>query len=136
MRWAALPGCLLLCLSAGLATGQGGEKESPLAQVVKEMLATMEKMTTSLSTVKDEATAEAARPDLRKAAASWLEVKHKAKNVKPPTQEEKDRLQREFRDKIQAAHKKLFGEIARVKGVPGGPKALAEISSALAKNSK
>ena len=136
MRPAALAGCLLVCLSVGLVSAQGDGQETPLTQVVKEMLATMEKMTTSLSSVKDEATAEAARPDLRKAAASWIDVKEKAKKVKPPSQEEKDRLQKEYREKIQAAHKKLFGEIARVKGVPGGAKALAEITTALGKNSK
>ena len=136
MRWAALAGCLLLTLSVGLLSAAGADQEAPLAQVIKEMLAAMDKMTASLSTVKDESSADAARPELRKAAASWLEVKQKAKNVKPPSQEEKDRLQKEYRQKIEAAHKKLFGEIARVKGVPGGPKALAEISTALGKNSK
>jgi len=47
--------------------------------------------------------------------------------MKPPSKEESERLKKAYKEKIEATHKKLFGEIARVKKVPGGSDALKEI---------
>jgi hypothetical protein len=91
----------------------------------------MERMTTSLGTIKDEETAKAARPELRKAAEHFVTIRKKADILKPPTKEEKDRLEKEFRPKLDEATKKLLAEIGRVEPVPGGKEALKEIRAAV-----
>jgi len=127
MKCAPLFGCGLLGLSGLVLAGSSGAGEAKLADVVKEMLDTMEKMTTSLGAIKDEATAKTATPDLRKAALHWKELYNKAEKIKPPSKQESERLKKAYKEKIEATHKKLFGEIARVKNVPGGRDALKEI---------
>ena len=138
MNRTALAGVAMMMVSVCLLAA--AEQNGPaLADIVKEVLATMDKMTSQLSTIKDEPSAEAARPELRKSAAVWSELHTKAQNAKPPSKDERDRLQKEYREKLMEANKKLLAEIARVKGVPGGRKALdevKEISSAIKKSPK
>jgi hypothetical protein len=126
-------GVSLLILSGVVATSAADEPQASFADVVKEMLSTMEKITASLTAIRDEETAKSARPELLKAAAGWQEIVQKAAKMRPPTREEKERLEKEYKEKMQVAQKKLFAEIARVKGVPGGREALKEISAALGK---
>jgi peptidoglycan hydrolase CwlO-like protein len=128
-----LLGISLLALSSLVAVSAAQEGQATFADVIKEMLATMDKITGHLSGIMDEETAKAARPELVKAAAGWKDIRDKAAKMKPPTQEEKARLEKEYKQKLRVAQKKLFAEIARVKGVPGGRDALREISAALGK---
>ena len=62
-------GAAILLLTGAAALGQEGG--SPHEAVVKEMLGIMERMTAALAGVKDDATAEAARPELKKAAEQF-----------------------------------------------------------------
>lgn len=110
-----------------LAHGQG----SAFEEVVKEMLASMEKLTAVLETIKDEETAKAARPELRQAAGRWQELRKKADNLKPPSKEEKDRLEKEYKEKMQVALRKFLGHSKRVENVPGGKEALQDIAAIL-----
>ena len=104
--------------------------------VVKQMLDTMGSLTTTLATIRDDETAKSAQPDLRKAAGKWQLIKKKAEGLPPPSKEEKDRLAKEYRTKLEEAQKKLFGEVARVSTIPGGRAALLEVSSILGKKNK
>lgn len=102
-----------------------------LEDIVKSMLGAMDRLSSALSTIQDEDTARAAHPDLKKGAEEWLVLRKRAENVPPPTREEKVKLEKEFKGKIEEAQKKLFTEIARVQNVPGGKEALQEVSKAL-----
>src|SRR4051812_44174818 len=104
----------------GARAGDGSRFED----IVKQMLGTMENLTSTLSTVRDEETAKAAIPELRKAAGLWATVKKKAEALPPPPKEEKDRLAKLYKTKLEEAQKKLFGEVQRVQAVPGGRAAL------------
>ncbi len=128
-----LVGISLLALSGLAAASAADGTQASFADVVKEMLGAMEKMTASLAGIMDEETAKSARPELVKAAAGWQDIRQKAAKMKPPSRAEKERLEKEYKEKMQVAQKKLFAEIARVKGVPGGREALKEISTALGK---
>jgi len=99
--------------------------------VLKDMLGAMDKLTMTLSSVKDEDSAKAARPELQKNAQSFLAVRKKAEGMRPPNKEEKERLEKEYRPKIFESQKKLFAEIARVGTVPGGKEALKELGEVL-----
>ena len=128
MRRATLAGSSLLLMSAWIVAGPAAGGEPMLADIVKEVLETLDKITTTLKTVKDEQTAKAAVPDLRKGVARFKELRNKADKAKPPSKEENARLKKEYKDKIENTHKKLFAEIARVKKTPGGREALKEIT--------
>jgi hypothetical protein len=128
MRAKPVLGCGILALSILLSSGKAGGGESKLGEIIAEALATLDRITVSLATVKDEPTAKAAVPDLRKAAARWNEIRDRAEKEKPPSRDEQDRLKKRYTEKLQAADKKLKAEIARVKQLPGAEVALKEIS--------
>ena len=93
-------------------------------------------LTATLATIRDEETAKGAQPELRKTAAKWKLIKQKAEDLPPPSRQEKDRLEKQYKMKLEEAQKKLFGEVARVRMVSGGREALLEISSVLEKKAK
>jgi hypothetical protein len=126
----------VIVMSALAFYSQAEAGEARLADVIKEMLGTIDKLTVTLMTIKDEETAKSARPELRKSAAQWLLVREKAEKMKPPTKEEKERLEKEFKEKLIVAKKKLDGEIDRVKRLPGGKEALQEIRLVLDRKAK
>src|SRR5689334_22501904 len=129
-----LVGCSFLAVSGVLLSAQSGPAN--LEDVIKEILASMDQLTTSLKTVEDEKSAEAARPELRKAAERFVAVRTKAESIKPPAKEEKDRLEKEYKSKLFEAQKKLFGEIGRVKLLSGGQVALKEIRAVMESKKK
>jgi hypothetical protein len=133
MKCAPLVGCGLLVLSGWIVSGPVLGNEPKLADIVKEVLDTLDKITTTLATVKDEPTAKAAVPDLRKGVARFKELRTLADKAKPPSTEEKDRLKKEYKERLEKATAKAFAEIARVKKVPGGSEALKEINLVIKK---
>jgi hypothetical protein len=132
MRPAMTRGVALCLLSGALAVAGGPSFE----EVLKDMLGTMDKLSSTLAAIKDEAGAKAAVPELRSSADLWVKLRDKAEAMKPPSPEEKERLEKEYKAKMIAAQKKLFGEIDRVKTVEGGKEALKEISTVLTRKPK
>jgi hypothetical protein len=125
----------LFVMFALLPGVKGGDKVQ-FEDVIKQMLDTMGSLTTTLTTIRDEDTARSAQPDLRKAAGKWQLIKKKAEGLPPPSKEEKDRLAKQYKSKLEEAQKKLFGEVARVSAIAGGRQALLEISGVLEKKGK
>ena len=126
---------VVLILCAAVPEGHGGGKAT-FEDVVKQMLETMDSLTTTLATIKDGDTAKGAQPELRKIAGKWKLIKKSAEGLPPPAKEEKDRLTKLYKTKLEEAQKKLFGEAARVSAIPGGRDAILEISTVLEKKAK
>ncbi|MCI0381261.1 MAG: hypothetical protein L0215_27060 [Gemmataceae bacterium] len=124
-----------LSLSA-LLLSQARAGDNKIEDIVKDMLKTMDTITSTLATIKDQETAKSAKTDLRKAADRWNVLKKKAGDIAPPDKGEKDRLAKQYRMKLEEAQKKLFAEVLRVQGVAGGRDALLEIKNVLAKKDK
>jgi uncharacterized protein YnzC (UPF0291/DUF896 family) len=120
-------------LGAGVV---GATVGSPYEQTLKQALQGIDKIATTLETIKDEDSAAAARPDLKKAAESYLEAKTKAEKVQPPEKEEKARLEKLYRPRFEDAMKKMFTQVQRVETIPGGKDALKEIAAVLPKDKK
>lgn len=119
-------GIALFVLSVGVLVVAAGE-ESAYEMSLKQTIAALDKMTMTLATIKDEDTAQTARPELKKAVAAWTKVKMKAAELPPPEQAEKDRLAKEYRPKLDVAVKKFFTEVARVRKFPAGKEVLKDI---------
>jgi len=117
----------------GLA-GAGGAPTHD--DIIKQMLTTLDKIATTLASITNQESADAAKPELQKSAKEWLAVRAQAEKLPPPSREQKERLDKEFKEKLEGAQKKLAGEVIRLKNIPGGPDALKEIRSVLAKQMK
>ncbi|HEV2948546.1 MAG TPA: hypothetical protein VGX70_14315 [Gemmataceae bacterium] len=126
MKPAVVLGLALLALAVLVlpAPSQGG---SSYENVVKELIATLNMLTDVLGTVKDEPTARAAVPEVKKVMGRFDEINKKAKALPQPEKEEKDRITKLYRPKLQEAVRKEKAEAARVKSIPGG-KELVELT--------
>jgi hypothetical protein len=119
----------VLLLAAGpLVAAAAPAGEGSYENVVKDMLGTLEQITKVLSTVQDQGSADAARPELKKAAEKMLDLRKQADELKQPSKEEKDRLAKEYAPKFEAAVKKLQQQSIRVEAIPGGEAAVGELA--------
>jgi len=125
---------LLSCLWLPVELAHAGEGR--FEGVLKELVGSLDKLTSTLAGITDEESAKSAQPELRKLAAQWQLLMKKAEDVAPPTKEEKERLEKAYAAKLTEARRKLFGEVERVREVAGGREALKEIAGVLARKSK
>ena len=93
---------VLVALGACLMPLTAGE-ESSHELAVKQVIKSLDKLTVALSAVKDAETAQAARPELRKAVKDWTDLKAKTALLPPPDKAEKDRLAKEYKGKMDDA---------------------------------
>jgi hypothetical protein len=144
MQWIAFVAVLLLARPVAAQPPEKPDKnppkeaptDTPQGAVVKEMLGVIDKLTMALAGIKDATTAEAAKPELRKLAKAWTVVRDKAEKTPPPSKEEKARLEKDFKSQMELAQRKLFGEVGRVRNIPGTRDALEEIRSVLTRAMK
>ena len=124
----------MLCF-AWFGIAAAGEA-SPYEKSLQQVLDSFNKIGAKLVTIVDEDSALAAKPELRKAAESFIEARAKAEKLPPPEKDEKVRLEKQFKAKLDESMKKLTLEIRRVELVRGGKDALKEIDAVLKKDSK
>jgi hypothetical protein len=127
--WAAV---LTLFSVACVVAGEASPYEKALEKVVQSF----DKISDSLKTIIDEDSANTAKPELRKAADAFIAVRAKADQMQPPEKDEKIRLEKLFKPKMDASMKRMFTEMVRVELIPGGKEALKEISGVLKKPAK
>jgi hypothetical protein len=120
MRLAFLPGTVLLGLCVLALPAQDSEKTSPYEKILKEFIVSLDSLTGVLGAVKDEESAKAAVPEVKKLAARLGELSKKGKALRMPDKAEKERITKLYREKLETAVKKEIAEIARVKAIPGG----------------
>jgi hypothetical protein len=82
-----------------------------------------QRITDSLKTVKDVATAQAASGPVNQAFQELHELAEKNKDKKAK-QADIDAVEAEFRPREEAAQKQFLGELARIAGIPGALEAL------------
>ena len=114
----------------------GADGVSPYEQTIQKMIGNLETISGELKKIVDEESAAAAKPELRKAAAEWIETRAKADKLDPPEKAEKLRLEKLYKPKLEDALKKMFTEKGRVEVIPGGKDALKEIAGVLKKDGK
>lgn len=112
----------------------GAAGSSPHEKVIQEMIGSMDSIGVTLKTIIDEDTASAAKDPLRKAAKVWIEARVRAAKLQPPEREEKTRLEKVYKPKLEDSLRKMFTEVRRVENIPGGKEALKEIAGVLKKD--
>lgn len=123
---------IVLAAVAILGAGAG----SPYEKAMQKMIDSTDSIGTTLKTVIDEDSAAAAKQPLRAAAKNWIEARAKASKLAPPERDEKTRLEKLYKPKLEESLKKMFTEIRRVENIPGGKEALKEIAGVLKKDGK
>ena len=123
---------IVLAALAFLGAGEG----SPYEKTLQQMIASADSIGKTLKTIMDEDTAMASKPDLRKANTTWVEARDKAAKLEPPERDEKIRLEKLYKPKLEEALKTMFSEIRRVEVIPGGKDALKGIAGVLKKDGK
>ena len=82
---ACLVGVLVISAACGVAQdGAGtpkGEAKTAFEDVIKQMLETMDSLSTTLATIRDEETAKVAQVELRKATGKWQLIKKNAERL-------------------------------------------------------
>jgi len=134
MKTRTVVGGLTLAAAALLALTAPGRTQPPGHEaILKNMLTTLGDINKTLKDVKDEETATAARPVLRDAAKKLLALRKQADTLKQPEKQERDRLETEYRAKLEEALKEMRNQSVRVKALPGGFEAVQELAVARAK---
>jgi hypothetical protein len=113
----------LVCGLLSAADGCGDSHES----LVKEGVRILNDAADVLSTINDKAGVDAARPKLRDINQRWRENQDRADAMKKPTQQERQRLQREYSTEFETAGRRCRIEKTRVRRVPGGAAAIKEL---------
>jgi len=101
----------------------GGEHEG----VMKNMVAVCSDYAATLATVKDKATAEAAKPKLQGLALRMQAVQERMAALGEPPEAEKQRLKEKYEAAMAEAMQKMMTESMRVAMTPGANEVLREV---------
>jgi hypothetical protein len=126
-------GCIGLVIASLALLGAG---ESPYEKTLKAMIGAVDSIGITLKGISDEDTAQAAKPALRKANDAFVDARTMAGKLPPPEKEEKTRLEKIYKPKLEESLKRMFSETRRVELIPGGKDALKEIAGVLKKDEK
>ncbi|MBL8793538.1 MAG: hypothetical protein JNM56_06520 [Planctomycetia bacterium] len=116
---------LLLCV-----VGRGAAQDTHEV-LLKEMVGNLKEATNVLKGVKDEETAKAATPKVKKIAESMKETAKKLEKLGKPTKEQEAELEKKYKEDLGKLLKEFTGELLRVgKDVKGGEELLKAFQDA------
>jgi len=116
---------LIFACSALVVAQEGADAR--YEEVLQKLLGSINQIGKTLEGITDEKSADAARPDLRKATEEFRATRKKSEELAPPAPEVRERISKKYQPEFEKARKDLVGQVARVQRVPGGKAALAEI---------
>lgn len=95
--------------------------------VVRDQLRALDEMATIVESIRDQPSAEAARPRLRALRPRMEALRKRADALGQPTPEVRDRLQAKYRSEMERVTGRLSASMLRIIFVPGARDALAEL---------
>ena len=113
----AVMAMLLVC------SGCGDSREA----VAEDGMANMKELVATLDTVKDEASAKAAKPKLEKLVKQMNEIKERQTKLGDPTEAEMKSLMEKHGDEMEALQKKMVTVMMRIQFDPEIQKVLSDI---------
>ena len=102
-----------VCVAVALAAG-GCESKPTHESVTKESIDKMQQFADVLKTIKDEASAKAARPKLEKIKKEMDELKKKADTLGNPPPEVKKKLEEKYKKDMEKVSGELAGQMMRI----------------------
>jgi len=102
-------------------------QDASYEELLQKLLGSLTQITKTLEGITDEKSAETSRPDLRKATEEFRATRKKSEELAPPAAEVRERISKKYQPEFEKARKELVGQEARVRRIPGGKAALAEI---------
>lgn len=102
----ALTAVLMLFVVAGC----GDSRES----LAEESMSTMKDMVDTLETVKDEASAKAAKPKLQSIADKMKDIEKRQREIGMPNEKEMKELGAKYGKEMEEIQKKLMGQMMRI----------------------
>lgn len=120
-----LSASLILALSALVLAQEGADAK--YEEVLQKLLGSIGQINKTLETITDEKSADAARPELRKATEEFRATRKKSEDLAPPAAEVRERISKKYQPDFEKTRKELVAQVARVQRIPGGKAALAEI---------
>lgn len=112
----------MLMLMAG--PGCGGDTHESLAA---EVVPVMREMADTISTIKDEATAKAAKPKLERIAAKMKDLNTRREKLPAPTEAQTKAMIEKYGKEMEAAQRKMMGSLMAISGDPKIQEVLKDI---------
>jgi hypothetical protein len=106
-------------------------KELTYEEIVKQTLSSLNQLTKALEPVKDEASAKAALPDVKKAAEQFIAVRKKAEQLKQPDLAAKDELEKKYKKQLVKAVQEFRAKAREIQEVPGSQELLKVLEPVL-----
>lgn len=92
----------------------GCDSEPTRESVMEDSIAKLKELASVLESVKDESSAQAAKPKLQAIDADMKEIKAKAEKMSKPSAEEDKRLEEKYRPQVMEVAERLTKEMVRV----------------------
>ena len=116
-----------LSVVALLCCALPGRAADTFDDVIKDMIKSTKQLVEVLATVKDEASAKAAKPKLEKMGKEIQAIQARAKKLGDPSKEEKEKLEKKYKPELDPLFKKMFAELVRIQSNPATAKVLKDI---------
>jgi len=84
-----------------------------------------------LATIKDTATAEKVKPELKKTCEKLADLKHRFQKIGEPTAAKKEDLDKKYKAKMSMVASKIKNDMDRIKTLDGGTDIIVTITEAL-----
>lgn len=105
----------ILIAALGIA---GCNSEPTHESMAEETAQTLEDLTATLTSITDEASANAAKGKLKELAARFRELQQQKKNLGDASQEKEDELKKKYEDRLTKATKGMLTESTRIRANP------------------
>jgi hypothetical protein len=119
-----------LGLALLLLGGTRGRAADTFEGLIKEMIGVTKEVVAELEKIKDEDSAKAARPKLKKLGGQLQDFQQRAKKLGKPSEEEEKKLKEKYEKDFTTLFQKMATESLRVTKIKGGPDALKELQPA------
>ncbi len=105
-------------------TAPSGAADDTHENVIREAIKSWRDAAATLATIKDQKTAEAAKPKLKRLGEAMRALRKRQDKLAKATDAERAQLQKKFGTSMRAARTNYLKERARVEKIPGGKDAL------------
>ena len=119
--------CLFTLLGAPLVSAKDTHQN-----LIEEMIASFNKLSDVLVTIKDKKSADVAKSKVETIGKLMADLKKRADILGEPKGEQKEELEKRFKQKMEDAAKRMTCELIRIaKNIDGGQEIVKEISTLL-----